>query len=114
MISATVNALVRGSRKNAANCDTHCEVRNSENRQDFERILYTEATRRTSGSVFVAFVFRLYHLRTVEGVVRYRLFRLGERFCVSRADSMKLVMYISYFFTMVHAANDARGFLFSA
>ena len=40
MIFATVNALVRGSRKNAANCDTHCDVRNSENRQDFERILY--------------------------------------------------------------------------
>ena len=54
MISATVNALVRGSRKNAANCDTHCEVRNSENLQDFERILYAEATQRISGSVFVA------------------------------------------------------------
>ena len=39
-IFAMVNALVRGSRKNAANCDKHCDVRNSGNRQDFERILY--------------------------------------------------------------------------
>ena len=37
-----MNALVRGSRKNAANCDTHCDVRNSEIRQVFERILYIE------------------------------------------------------------------------
>ena len=42
-IFATVNALVRGSRKNAANCDTHCDVRNSEIRQVFERILYIES-----------------------------------------------------------------------
>ena len=42
LIFATVNALVRGSRKNAANCDTHCDVRNSEIRQVFERILYIE------------------------------------------------------------------------
>ena len=40
--SATVNALVRGSRKSTANCDKHCDVRNSENQQDFERVLCIE------------------------------------------------------------------------
>ena len=40
LLFATVDASVRGSRKIAANCVKHCDVRNSENRQDFERILY--------------------------------------------------------------------------
>ena len=40
--SATVNALVRGSRKSAANCDTHCDVQYSENNEDFERVSYIE------------------------------------------------------------------------
>ena len=38
--SATMNALVRGSRKSTANCDKHCDVRNSENRQSIERTLH--------------------------------------------------------------------------
>ena len=40
ILFATVDASVRGSRKNAANCDKHCDVRNSENRQSFERTLH--------------------------------------------------------------------------
>ena len=42
ILFATVDALVRGSRKIAANCVKHCDVRNSEIRQVFERILYIE------------------------------------------------------------------------
>ena len=54
LLFATVNALVRGSRKNAANCDKHCDVRNSGNRQDFERILYLGFSRCISELVFEA------------------------------------------------------------
>ena len=39
ILFATVDASVRGSRKIAANCVKHCDVRNSENRQSFERTL---------------------------------------------------------------------------
>ncbi len=35
--SATVNALVRGSRKSTANCDKHCDVQHSESERNFER-----------------------------------------------------------------------------
>ena len=40
ILFATVDALVRGSRKIAANCVKHCDVRNSENRQSIERTLH--------------------------------------------------------------------------
>ena len=40
LLFATVDASVRGSRKIAANCVKHCDVRNSENRQSFERTLH--------------------------------------------------------------------------
>ena len=34
--------MVRGSRKSAANCDTHCDVQYSENNEDLERVSYIE------------------------------------------------------------------------
>ena len=40
ILFATVDASVRGSRKIAANCVKHCDVRNSENRQSIERTLH--------------------------------------------------------------------------
>jgi len=39
-----VNALVRGSRKSTANCDTHCDVQHSENDENLERDSYKEIT----------------------------------------------------------------------
>ena len=56
-IHVPVYVLVRYSKKNAARCDTHCELYDSVNRSKFERIMYCRnISERVSVSAAIKFV----------------------------------------------------------
>ena len=59
-IHVAVYVLVRYSKKNAARCDTHCELYDSVNRSNFERIMYCRnISERVSVSVAITFVWEM-------------------------------------------------------
>ena len=53
---AAVNVLARVVMKDVANCDTHCELRDSVNQQTVERMRYLHLGEGVPGSVFDFFV----------------------------------------------------------
>ena len=59
-IHVAVYVLVRYSKKNAARCDTHCELYDSVSRSIFERIMYCRnISERVSVSVAITFVWAM-------------------------------------------------------
>ena len=79
ILFATVDASVRGSRKIAANCVKHCDVRNSENRQSIERTLHGAGSPPSVQVSVFTFARRLRPVRSaLNGTPRFH--KLGEAF----------------------------------
>ena len=81
ILFATVDASVRGSRKIAANCVKHCDVRNSENRQSIERTLHRVGNPRSVQVGVFTFARRLRPVRSaLFGTPRFHMKCAWRRF----------------------------------